>query len=233
MLTAESLARWMPRSRWIAVCAVSGGLDSMCLLHLLHSWCQAHGGQLSAAHFNHCLRGAESRRDEDFVRELARSLGVEYPVGRADVRHLRRQVLVVVPPEGQLHPVALLQGVAGCPMGNHRGVSPVTGPVPDVGALGDDRARDRFEFRVHETGEMHVGVERRIVAFPVAQEGEKGIDIFSLVVRPDGGIIRLSAWSVHVASSGLEYALRGSDLGEAELPVYHIVRSIKIGRAHV
>ena len=85
MLTAESLARWMPRPRWTAICAVSGGLDSMCLLHLLHSWCQTHGGQLAAAHFNHCLRSTAAR-DEEFVRHWCADHGIVCAVERGNVR---------------------------------------------------------------------------------------------------------------------------------------------------
>ena len=48
--------------------AVSGGLDSMCLLHLLTAWGRERSITVTAAHFNHQLRGAESDRDEAFVR---------------------------------------------------------------------------------------------------------------------------------------------------------------------
>ena len=49
--------------------AVSGGLDSMCLLHLLATWGRERNLNVAAAHFNHQLRGAESDRDERFVRD--------------------------------------------------------------------------------------------------------------------------------------------------------------------
>ncbi|MGI5894590.1 MAG: tRNA lysidine(34) synthetase TilS [Candidatus Merdivicinus sp.] len=62
--------------------AVSGGADSMALLHfLLES-----GVRVSAGHFNHCLRGAESERDEAFVREFCAAHGIPFYSGRADVR---------------------------------------------------------------------------------------------------------------------------------------------------
>ena len=51
-------------------CAVSGGADSMALLwslYLLKDKLKIH---LSAAHFNHGLRGAESDADEAFVRDF-------------------------------------------------------------------------------------------------------------------------------------------------------------------
>ncbi len=50
-----------------ALVAVSGGPDSMALLHLLQHWPQP-GLTLSVAHLNHGLRGANAARDEAFVR---------------------------------------------------------------------------------------------------------------------------------------------------------------------
>jgi tRNA(Ile)-lysidine synthase len=64
------------------VIGVSGGIDSMALLELL----QASGKKLVVAHFNHQLRGAESDGDEVFVREQAEKRGLEFRVGRGDVR---------------------------------------------------------------------------------------------------------------------------------------------------
>lgn len=55
------------------VCAVSGGADSVCLLHLLRLHQAKVPFTLVAAHYNHQLRGAESDRDEAFVRDLVSS----------------------------------------------------------------------------------------------------------------------------------------------------------------
>ena len=52
------------------VCAVSGGADSVYLLHRLYCWRMGRPFTLIAAHYNHNLRGEESRRDEEFVREF-------------------------------------------------------------------------------------------------------------------------------------------------------------------
>ena len=58
------------------LCAVSGGADSIYLLHRLYLLRDALGFRLAAAHYNHQLRGAESLRDEEFVREfVARRCG--------------------------------------------------------------------------------------------------------------------------------------------------------------
>ena len=67
------------------VCAVSGGKDSVCLLHLLYSLQEALSIEVEAAHLNHHLRGEESERDEAFVRALCKTLGVRLTVSHADV----------------------------------------------------------------------------------------------------------------------------------------------------
>ena len=73
------------------VCALSGGPDSVCLAHLLKALQPEFGYALAAAHFNHCLRGAESDGDEAFVRELCQKLEIPLTVGRGDVRAYGRE----------------------------------------------------------------------------------------------------------------------------------------------
>ena len=68
--------------------AVSGGLDSMCLLHLLATWGRERNLNVAAAHFNHQLRGAESDRDERFVRDWCGAHEIPFVSGRGDVRAL-------------------------------------------------------------------------------------------------------------------------------------------------
>lgn len=75
----------LPRAGQRVLCAVSGGLDSMCLLHMLEAWCEERGGQAAAAHFNHRLRSAAADRDEEFVREICARWGIPLSVGRGDV----------------------------------------------------------------------------------------------------------------------------------------------------
>ncbi len=65
--------------------ALSGGGDSVCCLHLLWKLQENMGLALSAAHYNHQLRGAESDRDERFCRDFCTKLDIPLTVGTGDV----------------------------------------------------------------------------------------------------------------------------------------------------
>jgi tRNA(Ile)-lysidine synthase len=73
------------------IVGVSGGLDSMGLLHALRAlagtWCW----KLMVAHFNHQLRGRSSDADERLVRRTAARLKLPFVVERADVRRFAAQ----------------------------------------------------------------------------------------------------------------------------------------------
>lgn len=68
--------------------ALSGGADSTALLHGLLAVREQYDLHVSAVHVNHMLRGDESDRDENFVREMCASLGVPLTVGRFDINRL-------------------------------------------------------------------------------------------------------------------------------------------------
>ena len=71
--------------------AVSGGLDSIVLLDVLHDLAAAQNWNLAVAHFNHQLRGRSSDADERFVRQTAERLGLPFKAGRAKVRDIAAQ----------------------------------------------------------------------------------------------------------------------------------------------
>lgn len=72
---------------------LSGGADSVMLLHLLCEYRRRTEGDFSilAVHVNHGIRGAEADRDEAFARELSASLGVEFTSHKIDVPTLARE----------------------------------------------------------------------------------------------------------------------------------------------
>ncbi len=67
------------------VCAVSGGADSVALLFGLYLLREKLDFSLSAAHFNHHLRGIESDRDEAFVRDFCDRFDIPLHVGGGHV----------------------------------------------------------------------------------------------------------------------------------------------------
>ena len=66
------------------IVSVSGGIDSMVLLHLLCTLRERMQIELAIAHFNHQLRGLESDGDEAFVREKAKERSIECYVETAN-----------------------------------------------------------------------------------------------------------------------------------------------------
>jgi tRNA(Ile)-lysidine synthase len=71
--------------------AISGGADSVCLLHVLRTVRHHWNIRLTALHVNHLLRSEESDQDEQFVRDLADSWGIPIIAERIDARALAVQ----------------------------------------------------------------------------------------------------------------------------------------------
>ncbi|MGE5261808.1 MAG: tRNA lysidine(34) synthetase TilS, partial [Acidobacteriota bacterium] len=73
------------------VVAVSGGPDSLALLHALHSLQGELKISLHVAHLNHQLRGKEADADAEFVARLAREWDLPATVHAQDVAVLARE----------------------------------------------------------------------------------------------------------------------------------------------
>ena len=71
--------------------AVSGGADSVCLLHVLCEMRSRWNLALRVLHVNHQLRGQESKQDEEFVADLAARLGLPFHVESVSVSALAGQ----------------------------------------------------------------------------------------------------------------------------------------------
>ncbi len=78
------LYEMLPRGSRV-LCAVSGGADSMCLLHWLNELRDNYGFTLLAAHFEHGLRGEESLLDAVFTEEQCSRIGISCTIGRGNV----------------------------------------------------------------------------------------------------------------------------------------------------
>lgn len=71
---------------------VSGGPDSMALLHLLNRLAAVLRIRLGVAHLNHCLRGAAADRDAEVVRREAAALRCPCHMGRAHVLKVKQRL---------------------------------------------------------------------------------------------------------------------------------------------
>jgi tRNA(Ile)-lysidine synthase len=71
--------------------AVSGGLDSMVLLHVLEKLSARDKLKITVAHFNHQLRGRAGDADEGLVRKTAMALKLPLIAGRADVKKFAQE----------------------------------------------------------------------------------------------------------------------------------------------
>ena len=97
--------------------AVSGGADSVFLLHALHELASRWNLQLSVVHIEHGIRAEASVADAEFVRQLAASFGVPFHLRRANAlavddnleqaaRKTRQQFYSELIAAGTLHRIA-------------------------------------------------------------------------------------------------------------------------------
>ena len=86
---AAALERLGLRGRGVLV-AVSGGLDSVALAHLLRELAEDFDLKLLIGHVNHGLRGPDADADQTFVEGLARGLGLPFACERVAPDALRR-----------------------------------------------------------------------------------------------------------------------------------------------
>jgi len=87
--------RLLKRGQAVLV-AVSGGLDSMTLLHALHELSSRHRWKLTVAHFNHRLRGHSSDADEQLIRKTAAAMKLPFAAGRANVKEFAKKTKLSV-----------------------------------------------------------------------------------------------------------------------------------------
>lgn len=66
--------------------ALSGGADSVFMLHFFNRFKEKYKIKIAAIHVNHNLRGNESQRDENFCKYLCERLNIEFHLKSVDVK---------------------------------------------------------------------------------------------------------------------------------------------------
>ena len=74
--------------------ALSGGPDSVCLLHILYRLKDTFNLKLGAIHINHMLRGEEADNDEKYIIKLCDELGINHYVKRINIEYVARDTNV-------------------------------------------------------------------------------------------------------------------------------------------
>ena len=70
---------------------VSGGADSMTMVNMLIDYLSDDLSRLEVAHLNHNLRGADSRRDEEFVRDFCKNHNIKFHCISLDIESLAKK----------------------------------------------------------------------------------------------------------------------------------------------
>ncbi|WP_418223077.1 tRNA lysidine(34) synthetase TilS [Clostridium isatidis] len=70
---------------------LSGGPDSVCLLHILYNLKNDLEIELGAAHINHMLRGNEAIEDEEYSKRLCESLNIEFFSTRINIHKISKE----------------------------------------------------------------------------------------------------------------------------------------------
>ena len=172
--------------------AVSGGLDSTCLLHLLRELAPRWNLHLSVVHIEHGIRGDVSRADAEFVRDMAARFGLYFHLCEAHVastgdnleqaaRRARQNFFQALISAGTLDRIAtghtrsdqaetvMYRLLRGAGLSGLRGVLPVTNEGVVRPFLDVDRAeieawmRERgIEWREDETNEQRTFARNRL-----------------------------------------------------------------------
>ena len=84
------------------VLGLSGGADSVCLLHVLLELKEKYNLKIVSVHVNHGLRDEEAKRDEDFVKNLCIRLNVEVKVFYYDILKESKNLKLTIEEAGRL-----------------------------------------------------------------------------------------------------------------------------------
>ena len=95
-MTLDKVNRFVEQNKMIpenciVIAGVSGGNDSMTMLHLLKSMQEKQHFGLQVVHVNHGIRGEEARRDQEVVRDVCRQWNIPCSIREYDVPGLSVQ----------------------------------------------------------------------------------------------------------------------------------------------
>lgn len=76
------------------IVGVSGGADSVCLLHFLYNLKEEYNIKITVVHINHCMRGLESDEDSDFVLSFCNSLKIPLEIFKIDVYDIAKRLKI-------------------------------------------------------------------------------------------------------------------------------------------
>ena len=74
------------------VIGVSGGADSIMLLHCLNSLKKDFNLKLIVAHVNHKIRKGSAERDAEFVRSFCKELGLPFYLNEVDIPNMAKEL---------------------------------------------------------------------------------------------------------------------------------------------
>jgi len=113
-LVRQTVERYdlLPRSEPVVV-GVSGGPDSLCLLHALRHLAGGYDLTLHVAHLNHHIRGAEADADAAFVAALAAEWNLPCTIAARDVPALARRHKLAIEEAARQARYTFLAEVAG------------------------------------------------------------------------------------------------------------------------
>ena len=111
------------QSGTVVVTGVSGGADSVCLLHVLKQLAKEISFSITAVHVNHMLRGCEADKDESFVSALCDEWEIPIRIFREDVKALSEKERISIEEAGRLVRYDCFQRVLQETCGNHIAVA--------------------------------------------------------------------------------------------------------------
>ncbi len=94
------------------ILGVSGGADSVCMLHLLNSLKEDLGIELTVVHVNHGIRGIEAEQDAEYVEHISKELGVECKIFHIDIPAIATQKKMSEEEAGRIERYAVFESVA-------------------------------------------------------------------------------------------------------------------------